>query len=204
MMHATSFALTLALAVGSPSVTALADATPGKPAPDFAATDATGATHTLSSYRGKVVVLEWSNHDCPYVRKHYGSGNMQALQSQAAKEGVVWLTVVSSAPGRQGYVEGLEAQKLTEDREAKPSAVLLDAQGSVGRLYGARTTPHMFVIDKAGNLAYAGAIDDRPSASRSSLDGARNYVSEALAALRESRPLEVAATRAYGCSIKYR
>ncbi|MGE0700138.1 MAG: thioredoxin family protein [Hyphomicrobiaceae bacterium] len=176
---------------------------PGKPAPDFTATDTTGKPVSLAALKGKTVVLEWTNDGCPYVGKHYGSGTMQKLQTDATSKGVVWLTVISSAPGTQGYVKGLEADKLTADRKAAPTAVLLDPKGDLGRLYGASTTPHMFVIDGAGMLRYMGAIDDKPSSSKSSLQGARPYVREALDALAAGQPVKLASTRPYGCSVKY-
>ncbi len=176
---------------------------PGMAAPDFTAEDSAGKPVALSALKGRTVVLEWTNHGCPYVEKHYGSGTMQQLQKDAAVKGVVWLTVVSSSPGQQGYVQGLEAEKLTADRKAQPANVLLDPQGKVGRLYGASTTPHMFVIDAAGKLAYMGGIDDKPSTSPSSLKGARPYVREALDALAAGQPVTTASTRPYGCSVKY-
>jgi AhpC/TSA family len=175
----------------------------GNPAPDFTATDTKGAPHTLGVYRGKTVILEWTNHECPYTAKHYATGNMQALQAAATDSGAVWLTVISSRPGEQGYVPAAEADRLTTTRKARPSAVLLDPNGRLGRLYDASTTPHMFVIDGAGMLAYMGAIDDKPTASHSSVKGARNYVREALDAIAAGQPVAVAATRPYGCSVKY-
>jgi hypothetical protein len=175
----------------------------GKPAPDFTATDSKGVRHTLAAYRGKTVVLEWTNHECPYTAKHYSTGNMQSLQAAATGAGVIWLSVVSSRPGAEGYVDAAAADRLTAGRGAHPTAVLLDPGGGLGRLYGARTTPHMFVIDGAGLLVYMGAIDDRPSANPASVKGARNYVREALDAVASGRPVAIAATRPYGCSVKY-
>ncbi|MEZ5817736.1 MAG: thioredoxin family protein [Hyphomicrobiaceae bacterium] len=176
---------------------------PGVPAPDFTAKDTRGAPVKLSSLKGKTVVLEWTNHDCPYVRKHYGTGTMQQLQRDAAAEGAVWLSVISSAPGKQGHVAAPEADKLTADRRAAPTAVLLDEDGKIGRLYGATTTPHMFVIDKSGVLAYVGAIDDKPSTSPATVKTARPFVREALAALKEGKGVATSSTRPYGCSVKY-
>lgn len=197
----------LSLALGglvvATSVPAAAAPEVGKPAPDFSAVDSNGKTVNLADYSGKVVVLEWTNDGCPYVAKHYGTGNMQKLQADAASKGVTWLTVISSAPGTQGHVMGLEANKLTEDRKAKPAAVLLDPKGTVGRLYDARTTPHMYIVDTAGKLAYMGAIDDKPSANHETVKGARNYVSEALDAVLAGKPVATASTRPYGCSVKY-
>jgi peroxiredoxin len=196
MIGAAAAALTLA------SI-AQAEVGVGKPAPDFTLTDASGKPVALSSFKGKTVVLEWTNQDCPYVRKHYGSGNMQALQKTAADQGVVWVSISSSAPGLQGYVTAADAQRLTAERKAAPSAFLLDPDGKVGRLYDARTTPQMFVIDKDGKLAYMGAIDDKPSANVADIPGARNYVTEALTAVAAGQPVKLASTRPYGCSVKY-
>jgi peroxiredoxin len=192
-----------ALAVMLQASTAFAAAAAGQPAPDFAAVDSNGKAVKLADFKGKTVVLEWTNHDCPYVRKHYGSGNMQALQADAAAKGVVWLSVISSAKGQQGYVEGLEANKLSEDRKAKPAAVLLDPTGKIGKTYGATATPNMFVIGPDGQLVYGGAIDDRASASVSDIPKARNFVREAVVAATTGKAMTPAATRAYGCSVKY-
>jgi peroxiredoxin len=182
---------------------AYAEAIPGKPAPEFSATDSSGKALKLSDFKGKIVVLEWTNDGCPYVRKHYGSGNIQAMQKDAADKGIVWLTVISSAKGEQGYVDGAGANKLTAQRKAAPAAVLLDPAGSIGRAYGAKTTPHMYVIDKDGRLVYNGAIDDKPTSNLADIKGARNYVAEALTAVADGKPIQVATTRAYGCTVKY-
>jgi peroxiredoxin len=182
---------------------ALAQVQPGKPAPDFALQDSSGKTVKLADFKGKTVVLEWTNQDCPYVRKHYGGGNMQQLQKDAAAKDVVWLTISSSAPGQQGHVNGLEADELTKSRKAAPAAFLFDPDGKVGHAYDARTTPHMYVIDKAGVLAYMGAIDDKPTANLADLKTARPYLKEAVEAVFAGEPVKVASTRAYGCSIKY-
>ena len=176
---------------------------PGKPAPEFTAKDSNGRDVKLSSLKGQTVVLEWTNHECPYVRKHYGAGAMQALQKDSTGKGVVWLTIASSMPGGQGHVNGLEAEKLTADRRAAPTAVLLDPEGRVGRTFGASVTPHMFVIDKAGLVAYMGGIDDKPSTNPADLATARPYVREAIDAVLKGEPVKTASTRAYGCSIKY-
>lgn len=199
-----------AVAVGAASVVAPASGAadvavaPGKPAPDFTARDSKGREVKLSSFKGKVVVLEWTNNGCPYVAKHYGAGAMQALQKDVTGQDVVWLSIISSAPGQQGHAHGLEADKIAADAKANPSAILLDPEGAVGRLYKAQTTPHMFVIDKAGTLAYMGAIDDKPTSNPADLKGARNYVREAVAAVQGGKPVAVASTRAYGCSVKYK
>lgn len=175
----------------------------GKPAPEFSVTDTAGKTHRLSDYRGKTVILEWTNDGCPYVRRHYDSGNMQALQKETSEDGIVWLSVISSAPGTQGHVDGPQADALTAQRDAAPTAVLLDPEGQVGRLYDARTTPHMYVIDGQGSLVYQGAIDDKPWASLAETRTADNYVRRALERMAEGRPAEPAVTQAYGCSVKY-
>jgi peroxiredoxin len=175
----------------------------GQAAPPFSAAASNGASVALADYRGKVVVLEWTNHECPYVRKHYETGNMQTLQKEAAAKGAVWLSVISSAPGEQGHVTAGQANELTVRRQAAPAAVLLDPQGTVGRHYGATVTPHMYVIDPQGVLVYAGAIDDRPTTRRSDVQGAQNYVRAALEAVLAGRPVRTPATRAYGCTVKY-
>lgn len=175
----------------------------GQPAPAFTIVDSNNNTVTLSQYRGKVVVLEWTNDGCPFVQKHYESGNMQALQKKAAEDGVVWLTVISSAPGKQGYVDADGANALTRARDAAPAAVLLDPTGGVGRLYDAKTTPHMFVIDKSGTLVYAGAIDSIPSKDKEDIAKATNHVTAALEDLKAGRPVAVDQTAPYGCAIKY-
>lgn len=175
----------------------------GAPAPAFSAVDANGKTRSLAEFKGKTVVLEWTNDGCPYVKKHYNAGNMQKLQQDAAKAGTVWLSIISSAPGKQGYVDAAGANELTRTRGAEPAAVLLDPKGDVGRLYEAQTTPHMFVIDTTGVLRYMGAIDDQPTTEAASLAKARNYVSEALGSLASGKPVAEAATDPYGCSVKY-
>ncbi len=178
-------------------------AEPGAMAPDFTAMGADGKSYKLSDFRGKAVVLEWTNHDCPFVRKHYETGNMQALQKEATGAGVVWLTMSSSAPGDQGHVTPASAQDLTVKRNAAPSAFLLDPKGEIGRTYNAKVTPHMYIVDKTGKLAYAGGIDDKPTANKADVPTARNYVREALAALAAGKAPEMPTTRAYGCTIKY-
>jgi peroxiredoxin len=175
----------------------------GKPAPNFAAVDSNGKAHKLSDFVGKTVILEWSNHDCPYVKKHYNGGNMQSTQTAATSKGAVWLTIVSSAPGKQGAVTGAEANKLTTDRKAVPTAVLLDPAGTIGKAYEAKTTPHMYVIDGKGILRYQGAIDDKPVASAESLNGAKNFVLAALGDMAAGKPVATAETEPYGCSVKY-
>ena len=174
------------------------------PAPDFTATDSQGQSHSLDQYRGKFVVLEWHNQGCPFTRKHYVSGNMQALQKEWTAKGVVWFTVISSAPGAQGYVTSAQENDYLAKMHATPTAALLDPDGKVGRLYNAKTTPDMFIIDPQGKLIYSGAIDDRPTPDVSDIQGADNYVSDALSAAMSGKSVAMPYTRAYGCSVKYR
>jgi hypothetical protein len=176
----------------------------GEPAPNFTAPDISGKTIRLGDYSGKTIVLEWTNNGCPFVGKHYDSGNMQSLQQKYATTGVVWLTIASSAPGEEGYVTPAEAKADLARWRAAPSNFLLDPDGVVGHLYDARATPHMVVIDRAGRIAYMGAIDDKPSTRVADVKTAHNYVAAALDALAAGQPVAVASTRAYGCSIKYR
>jgi peroxiredoxin len=175
----------------------------GVAAPAFTASTTTGKAVSLADQRGKIVVLEWTNHECPYVLKHYETNNMQALQKEATGQGVVWLTIISSAPGTQGFVSAAEADQLTASRRAAPTSVLLDPTGAVGKMYGATNTPHMYVIDSKGVLVYAGAIDDRPTTQRSHVQGAQNYVRDALQAVASGQPVKTPVTRAYGCTVKY-
>lgn len=174
------------------------------PAPDFTATDSHGQGHTLDQYRGKYVVLEWHNQGCPFTRKHYESGNMQNLQKEWIAKGVIWFTVISSAPGTQGYVTASQENDYLAKMHAVPTAALLDPDGKVGRLYAARTTPDMYVIDPQGKLIYAGAIDNRPTPDLGDIQGADNYVNDALSAAMSGKPVAMPYTRAYGCSVKYR
>ncbi|HVO12056.1 MAG TPA: thioredoxin family protein [Vicinamibacteria bacterium] len=183
---------------------AAAQAVVGQKAPAFTATDTAGRTRSLSEFQGKVVVLEWWNPQCPFVGKHYGSGNMQRLQKEWTGKGVVWLTVDSSAPGQQGHVDAAQANALMRERGASPTALLLDPDGTVGRAYGARTTPHMFVIDTAGTLVYAGGIDDKPSTDREDVATAHNYVAAALTEVTSGRKVSTATSRPYGCGVKYK
>ena len=181
-----------------------AAARPGVAAPAFAAPDIGGKTIRLGDFAGKTVVLEWTNNGCPFVAKHYDSGTMQGLQRRHIDAGGVWLVVASSAPGQQGHVTPDQARADLNRWTASPSGFLLDPDGAVGRLYDARATPHMVVIDRAGVLAYMGAIDDVPSADPRDVKTARNYVAAALDEVAAGKPVTVAATRAYGCSIKYK
>jgi peroxiredoxin len=175
----------------------------GKEAPNFTARTADGKTVDLKSLRGKIVVLEWTNHQCPYVKMHYGANNMQATQKDATTQGVVWLQIISSPPGRQGYLEGPEAIKVNAERNSLPTQVVLDPDGKIGSLYGAQTTPHMYVIDAKGALVYKGGIDSIPSYRADSLPKAVNYVRETLAALASNRAVPNPSTRPYGCTIHY-
>lgn len=173
-------------------------------APDFTLTDTYGQSHTLSEYAGKWVVLEWLNYDCPYVRKHYNGQNMQALQERYTEKGVVWLSIVSSAPGTQGYFPNSEMNARTESHNGKQTAVLIDESGEVGRAYGALVTPHMYVITPDGEIVYNGAIDDKPTANPASLETARNYVVEALDAAMAGEPVPTPTSQPYGCTVKYK
>ena len=176
----------------------------GQAAPNFRATDVNGKAVSLSSYRGKTVVLEWHNPGCPFVKKHYGSGNMQKAQAAAATDGVVWLTINSGAPGKQGHLSGAEARSMLAQAGARPSAYLLDPAGAVGRAYDAKTTPHMYVVNKAGTLVYAGGIDDKPTANPADVNGARNHVLAALSELKAGKAVSVTTSRPYGCAVKYK
>ncbi len=182
---------------------ALASVENGAAAPAFSVQDANGQTRTLAEFRGRTVVLEWTNNGCPYVRKHYDAGNMQSLQREATADGIVWLQVISSAPGEQGYLDAAGARARVQTDSAAPSATLLDPTGAMGHAYGARTTPHMYIIDPQGVLRYQGAIDDRPSARPASLEGATNYVRAALADLEAGRAVQTPQTTPYGCAVKY-
>ena len=194
-------ALALAVTAAAPLRAELA---PGQPAPDFTLNDQAGAPRKLSDSKGKYVVLEWYNKGCPFVRRHYDAKNMQGLQKKYTKEGVVWYTISSSAPGKQGALTPKNAAK-TWKKEEMASTLLLDSDSSVARLYGAKTTPHMFVVDPAGNVIYRGAIDDNPSTDVAELKGAHNYVSAALDAAMAVPPQPVPnpVTQSYGCSVKY-
>ncbi|HYW32567.1 MAG TPA: redoxin domain-containing protein [Gemmatimonas sp.] len=192
-----------------PTPTELEAAAPktGQPAPAFTAVDTRGAAHSLDAHRGQWVVLEWVNHGCPYTKKHYksidgGLGNTQMMQRDYAKR-VVWLSVVSSAPGRQGYSSAEEADELTTEKGAVPAGLIRDTAGTLGRLYGARTTPQYAIIDPQGVLRYAGAVDDKQSSSVKDIATATNYVRAALDAGLSGKPIAVAQTQPYGCDVKY-
>ena len=172
-------------------------------APSFEALDSNGKTHKLSDYLGKIVVLEWKNSGCPFVKKHYNSGNMQALQTYAAKQDVVWFSVISSAKGKQGHVTGEECNEVIKNEKSAATAVLLDSAGNLGKLYDAKVTPHMYIIDQKGLLVYNGAIDSIPSASKEDVNKAKNYVKIGIDELKSGKNISTQETRPYGCSVKY-
>lgn len=189
-----------AVAVAAPL---LAEQVTGAKAGNFRLNDASGKVVELSQFAGKTVVLEWHNPGCPFVQKHYDSGNMQKTQAEARAQGAVWLTINSGAPGKQGHMSGAEAQKLVATQGAKSSYYLLDPKGVVGKGYGAKTTPHMYVIAPDGTLVYQGGIDDKPTANKADIATARNHVLAALGELKAGKPVSVKEARPYGCSVKY-
>jgi peroxiredoxin len=172
-------------------------------APAFSLPDVNGKEHTLAQYAGKIVVLEWTNYDCPFVKKFYSVGAMQAMQEKYTKQGVVWLSVCSSAPGKQGHLSAEEWKKRMAASGVKATAVLLDETGVAGKAYGASNTPHLFVVGKGGQMAYQGSVDDKRSANSADIAGARNYLTEALDALLAGKPVALAESQAYGCTVKY-
>jgi len=184
-------------------LSASADVKVGAPAPAFSEQDAQGQVQELKSLKGKWVVLEWTNKDCPYVKKHYESGNMQKLQKAYTAKGVTWLSVITSKKGKQGYLEPAEAAKNAKTVGSAASAILIDSDGSMGKAYGAKTTPHMFVINPEGNVVYAGAIDDNDSSDADVIPTSKNYVAAALDASLEGKPVQVASSKPYGCGVKY-
>jgi len=175
----------------------------GKRVPQFTLTDTNGKGHKLSDYKDRYVVLEWFNQNCPFVKKHYSSGNMQRMQKEYTEKGVVWLSICSSAPGKQGNYSPQQHNSMFQEKQARPTAILLDADGKVGRLYGAKTTPDMYVINPKGILIYSGAIDDQPDTDPSSILAAHNYVREALDQSMNGQPVKTGSTKPYGCSVKY-
>lgn len=185
------------------AATAAVAATVGQPAPALVARDIAGKPVDLAALKGKTVVLEWNNPGCPFVQKHYGSGNMQKTQAAAAKAGVVWLTVNSSAPGKQGAMTPAEAAAFVKGEKATPAAYILDPKGTIGHSFDAKTTPGMYVIDAKGTLVYEGAIDDKPTSDKADIAGAKNLVLAALADVKAGRPVATPRTRSYGCSVKY-
>ncbi len=194
------FALTAALILSS---TAWSAAKVGEKAPDFTLTASDGSKVTLSQLAGKTVVLEWLNHECPFVVKHYGTGNMQKLQKTYTDKGVVWLSVNSSAEGKEGYSDAKHTQELSKEHKSKATHVLIDSAGTVGKLYGSKTTPHMYVIDAKGTLVYNGAIDDKASTKDADVATAKNYVSAALDETLAGKPITVSTSKPYGCGVKY-
>ena len=200
MIRFATFACIVLLASAS---AANAAAIVGKQAPPIELKDSNGKVVRLEAFKGKFVVLEWVNFQCPFVGKHYGSGNMQKLQKAYTQKGVVWLSICSSAQGKQGYVTGQEANTLVEAKGAAPTRFLLDPKGSAGKAYGAKTTPHMFVIDPKGTVVYNGAIDDTPSTDKADIATAKNYLVAALDSAMSGKKVETAATQPYGCSVKY-
>ncbi|UXR65323.1 redoxin domain-containing protein [Bdellovibrio bacteriovorus] len=195
--------IVLALALGLSANFAFADAKIGSPAPDFAVADAQGKTHKLSDFKGKYVVLEWYNKDCPYVRKHYDSKNMQKIQTEMTGKGIVWLSVISSAPGKQGYLAAVDAAKNGEKEGTKATAILIDDSGKMGKAYGAKTTPHMYLIDPQGVLRYNGAIDSNDSADPKTIASAENYIIHAVASAEKGEKIAKETSKPYGCSVKY-
>lgn len=203
-MKTITFALIGAATLGAALAQGPTPTVVGAAAPAFTLTDSEGKTRSLSDYKGKVVVLEWTNRDCPFVRKHYGSGNMQSTQKKAKEMGAVWLTIVSSAEGKQGFLTSAEANAYRKEMKVNSAATLLDPEGKVGKAYGAKTTPQIVVIDKTGKVVYNGAIDDKPSTDVADVATAKNY---ALAALQDTfagKRVATPTSRPYGCSVKYR
>ena len=203
MKYLYPIAAAFVLVACAPESPAVAAPAVGSQAPNFRLPDANGKAVSLDQFKGKVVVLEWNNPGCPYVKKHYDSGNMQKTQAAAKKDGAIWLTINSGAPGKQGHMDGAQAKAFVAAQKAQPTAYLLDTKGIVGKGYGAVTTPHMYVIDKAGKLVYVGGIDDKATADKADIAGARNYVLAALSELKAGNAVSVATSRPYGCSVKY-
>jgi len=199
MKSITTFAAVFAATI----ITALAAPQVGQPAPEFTLADSNGKSHKLSDFKGKLVVLEWLNHGCPFVVKHYGSGNMQKLQKEYTGKDVVWLSIVSSAPGKQGHMNPEDTNKTKEEKGSAATAILLDEDGTVGKLYDAKVTPELYVIDREGTLIYAGAIDSVKSTDAADVEGAKNYVKQALDEALAGKPVSEPTITAYGCGIKY-
>jgi len=173
-------------------------------APKFTLQDNAGKSYSLSDFKGKYVILEWVNFGCPFVRKHYDSGNMQKLQKTYTEKGVIWLSICSSADGKQGYFEGEELDEKIAEEGVNATAYLIDEEGTVGKMYGAKTTPHMYIINPEGKLVYVGGIDDRASTKVADIEGATNYVSAALDEAMGGKPITVQTSKPYGCSVKYK
>jgi peroxiredoxin len=204
-MKHTKNILTFAVACATLLLTAIqvGAAEVGQPAPNFTLTDITGQTHSLSDFRGKTVVLEWVNQECPFVVKHYESGNLPATQKAATADGVIWLAINSGRPGAQGDFSPAQVEKWAKDTGAAYTAYMRDQDGKVGRLYGAKTTPQMYVITADGTLVYNGAIDSIRSANKADIAKAENYVNSALAAVKAGQPVKTPTSQPYGCSVKY-
>ena len=188
--------------IASPSFVG-AEAVIGQPAPAFTLTDTTGHARSLADWHGNIVVLEWFNNDCPFVGKHYGSGNMQQMQADYTAKGVVWLSVVSSAAGKQGHISPEEGNEIMKQRQSHQTAMLLDSDGVVGRSYGAKTTPHLFIISPDGALIYAGGVDNIASTDQADVPNATNFVRHALDEVLAGQPVSVSESKPYGCSVKY-
>ena len=200
---ALALALLTVVAFAAPVAAQTDQADIGEPAPDFTLEAADGETHSLSDFEGKYVVLEWLNFECPFVGKHYGSGNMQALQEKYTDEGVVWLSIVSSAPGKQGYYPPKEMIEQKKRHNGNMTAILMDPDGEIGKTYGATVTPHMYVINSDGELVYRGGIDDKPTTDEADIEGATNYVDRALTAVMNGEEVSPKQAKPYGCTIKY-
>ena len=200
---ALALALLTVVAFAAPVAAQTDQANIGEPAPDFTLEAADGETHSLSDFEGKYVVLEWLNFECPFVGKHYGSGNMQALQEKYTDEGVVWLSIVSSAPGKQGYYPPKEMIEQKKRHNGNMTAILMDPDGEIGKTYGATVTPHMYVINPDGELVYRGGIDDKPTTDEADIEGATNYVDRALTAVMNGEEVSPKQAKPYGCTIKY-
>lgn len=196
-------ALVAAFVIGTAAMPAMAAATVGEKAPDFSVTDDTGAARNLSDFKGKIVVLEWTNPECPFVGKHYKSGNMQKLQKEAVERGVIWLRVNSSAPGKQGYMKVGQAIRKADENNVEATATLLDPDGTIGKAYGAKTTPQMFIVDKEGIVAYNGGMDSISSVEVADVAKADKYFEKALDDVEDGRAVVNATTKPYGCSVKY-
>jgi hypothetical protein len=204
ILFVSMFLSLVAVKVAAHAATGLAELKVGQAAPEFELADAAGKKHKLSQYKGKYVVLEWLNHGCPFVKKFYGAGKMQEIQKTYTAKNVVWLSVISSAPGKEGFGTPAEVAKDQKEKGSNATAVLIDESGKVGKSYGARTTPHMYVVNPEGKLVYLGAMDDKPGTDASALKDAKNYVVAALDASLAGKPVEKASTEPYGCGVKYK
>ncbi len=202
-VFASGLACCVLVLLATPQAFGQSQATIGEPAPAFTLPDTEGTEHRLSDYEGQYVVLEWLNFECPFVSKHYGSGNMQSLQETYTDKGVVWLSIVSSAEGKQGYYPPDEMRAQKEKHGGNMDAILMDPSGEVGKMYGAKVTPHMYVISPEGELLYKGGIDDKPTTDEADIEGAKNYVRNALTQAMEGEEVDPKKARPYGCTVKY-